>query len=404
MIRSCCLLLIAFFFCSNILFAQTDTRTETTKQHRLQEFYDIEYITSTLVKLTDKDNGLYRYFDISKKYSRANSFSSDVQIIDLLSIDTTQFTSKFIRQATIPVGGPVGYPLVIGDFNNNSKTDIAGQYKIEINTQLATSAIVELQADSAFVLQKIYADTDSVNVPLAATNTDRDSLMELNFRYGQFFRNYESSHPDSFPNVFNFKHRMWEIGSVVGSETFTDLDNDEFTDVLYVGDDSLPPLGHNVYIAEYNPVINQFEERFSLHPIPNWIVSGFSVGDFDGDGYKEFATGSAFGDVYVFENAGNDTYMQVFQDTITASNAYLTTETNDIDGNGKSEFFVGGSSYLNGYGGNRIYWFEADANDHYQKVRSIFLTGTNVIGVSELFNYDVNNAVKMIWFFHSKSV
>ena len=83
--------------------------------------------------------------------------------------------------------------------------------------------------------------------------------------------------------------------------------------------------------------------------------------------------------------------MQVFQDTITASNAYLTTETNDIDSNGKKEFFVGGSSYLNGYGGNRFYWFEADANDHYQKVRSIFLPGTNILGVSELYNYDVNN-------------
>ncbi len=47
--------------------------------------------------------------------------------------------------------------------------------------------------------------------------------------------------------------------------------------------------------------------------------------------------------------------------------------------------------YLNGYGGNRFYWFESDADNHYQKVRSIFLTGTNVIGISELYNYDVNN-------------
>ncbi len=391
MSRPCYPLLIALFLFSNILSAQMGNKIKTTEYYRLQKFHDIEYVTSTLVKLTDKNNGLYRYFDISEKHFRVSEFSTDVQFIDLLSIDTTQFTSRFIRQTTIPVGGPVGYPLVIGDFNNNSKTDIAGQYKIEINTQLATSAIVELQVDSTFVLEKIYADTDSVNVPLAATDVDMDSLMELNFRYGQFFRNYESSHPDSFPNVFNFKHRMWELSSVVGSETFTDLDNDEFTDVLYVGDDSLPPLGHNVYVAEYNPAINQFEERFSLHPTPNWIVSGFSVGDFDGDGYKEFITGSALGDVYVFENVGNDTYTQVFHDTITASNAYLTTATNDIDGNGKSEFFVGGSSYLNGYGGNRFYWFEADADNHYQKVRSIFLTGTNVIGISELYNYDVNN-------------
>ncbi|HFE64603.1 MAG TPA: T9SS type A sorting domain-containing protein [Caldithrix sp.] len=390
MIRFYYLSVIVLFFYSQILYTQTATVAEINEL-RLREFYDTEYITSTLVKLTDKDNGLCRYFDISAKHSRVSDFSTDVQIIDLWSIDTTQFTSKFIRQATIPVGGPVGYPLVIGELNNNGRLDIAGEYKLTNSPQLATSAIVELQADSAFVLQKIYADTDSVIVPLAASDVDMDSLIELNFRYGQFFRNYESSHPDSFPNVFNFKHRMWEISSVVGSETFTDLDNDEFTDVLYLGDDSLPPGSRKVYVAEYNPSINKFEKRFSHHPTPTWRVSGFSVGDFDDDGYKEFATASAFGDVYVFENAGNDTYVQVFQDTITASNAYLTTETNDIDSNGKKEFFVGGSSYLNGYGGNRFYWFEADANDHYQKVRSIFLPGTNILGVSELYNYDVNN-------------
>ena len=68
----------------------------------------------------------------------------------------------------------------------------------------------------------------------------------------------------------------------------------------------------------------------------------------------------------------------------------MTATTNDIDGNGRPEFFVGGSSFYSGTPASRIYWFEASGNNTYQKVRSLFLLGTDVLGTTELFIHDVN--------------
>jgi len=314
---------------------------------------------------------------------------ANVQVIDLINADTTLYNWKYIRKKTIPVGSMSGYPMTIGDFNNNGQLDLAGSYKVPQQLTLADVAIAELQDDSIFSIKKIY--TDSVTKSFGSTDVDNDNLQELNLSRRQHIDNYESSHPDSFPNVFNFSHRMWEISNAVGSETFTDLDNDNITDVLYVGDNSLEPYGQKVFVAEYDFTFNQFVKKFSHRPQPDWRVSGFSVGDFDNDGFKEFFTGSVYGDVYGFENSGNDSYQEVFYDTVSTPNAYLAGTTNDIDGNGKIEFFLGGSAFYNGVPASRIYWWEAAGNNNYHKMRSIFLLGTDVLGTTELFIHDVNH-------------
>ena len=51
---------------------------------------------------------------------------------------------------------------------------------------------------------------------------------------------------------------------------------------------------------------------------------------------------------------------------------------------------MGGSSFYSGTPASRIYWFEATGNNTYQKVRSLFLLGTDVLGTTELFIHDVN--------------
>ncbi|NIV15439.1 MAG: T9SS type A sorting domain-containing protein, partial [Aliifodinibius sp.] len=61
------------------------------------------------------------------------------------------------------------------------------------------------------------------------------------------------------------------------------------------------------------------------------------------------------------------------------------------DGNGKIEFFLGGSSFYNGVPATRIYWFEADGDNNYVKRRSFFLLGTDVLGFDLLSVYDINN-------------
>jgi hypothetical protein len=355
----------------------------------LEQEWQVEEVEPNILRMTHKETGMVKYVDITNNQIDFSKLSPTVQVIDLINADTTLYNQKYIRKNMFPIGSLDGYPMASGDFNNNGKLDLAGSYLPVQSTDLADCAVAELQVDSTFTIQKVYLDT--VEIALQSTDADLDGLLELNFKWGaQYFANYEQTHPDSFPDSLMFLHRMWEFGGQVASETFTDLDNDIYTDVLYVGTDSTQQCCHQVFVAEYDTSTGDFRRRFGLIPSPDWRVSGFSVGDFDNDGLSEFVTGSVSGDVYVFENTGNDAYQQVFYDTLSTPNAYMTNATNDIDGNGKGEFFVGGSSFYNGTPASRIYWFEAASNNTYHKVRSFFLLGTEVLGFTELFIHDIN--------------
>lgn len=393
---------VFFYFCAMLiwafpthLYAQSAAYEEISRRN-LRDSYRIEEVEPSILKMTHKQTGLVKYVDIGERNFDFGNPPPAVQVIDLINVDTTLYNQKYIRQQEILlVGGAIGYPMVISDFNNNGLMDFAGEYKIPINTELAEAAIIELQTDSTFLIKKVYKDT--VIIPLSVTDVDSDGLLELNITDallnlpGLAIANYEQSHPDSFPNIRQFTHRTWEFGGEVSSETFTELDNDIYMDMLYVGTDSTVQCCHQIFVAEYDTSTHDFQRRFSMIPSPDWRVSGFSVGDFDDDSFQEFATGSVSGKVYLVENTGDNSYQQVFYDTLSTPNAYITGATNDIDGNGKLEFFVGGSAYYNGIPASRIYWFEPGTVNNYYKVRSFFLLGTNVLGFSELYIHDVNS-------------
>ncbi len=371
---------------------------EPRRLGHLQQQWQVEEVEPNILKMTHKATGMVKYVDITDHQIDFSKLSPNVQVIDLINADTTLYNQKYTRQPEILlVGGGLGYPMIIEDLNNNGMLDFAAVYKIPINPEIAHAGIVELDSDSTFQLKKVYQDT--VIIPLAVTDVNSNGLLELNITDpllttgGKAFVNYEQSNADSFPNVRRFAHQTWEFGSQVASETFTKLDNDIYTDVLYVGTDSTQQCCHQVIVAEYDTSSHDFQRRFSMIPSPDWRISGFSVEDFDGDGFLEFVTGSgaSYSHIYIWENTGDDSYTQVYVDTMTTANAYMTTASNDIDGNGKIEFFVGGSSFYNGVPASRIYWFEANGNNQYTKVRNIFMLGTDVLGTTELYSYDVNN-------------
>lgn len=375
----------------SLAFSQSAWQKEARQRH-INQIYKITSVNDHVLKLTHKQYGQTRFVDISDRGFSVNKLADDMQVFDLMNIPDSIYSNKYICKDTILVAGAMGFPIVIGDFNKNGKLDFFGDFENKVNYDLSKMAIVELQEDSSFIVKKIYPD--SIVFPYAVTDLDKDGLLELNAGYvgtqWPEIHNYESQSDTLYPDTLNFAYKEYQSCGQVSSETFTDLDQDGITDVIHVGDDTLPPDGYKVYVAEYKKDLNNFVQVFRFPPPKNFNVYGFSVGDFDGDGYLEFTTGSIDGDVYIFENTGDDSYKCVFQDTISTPNAYLTCATNDIDNNGKIEFFIGGSSYYNGIGGTKVYWFEADGNDHYKKVRTFFLTGTDVLGMSTLYSYDVN--------------
>lgn len=118
--------------------------TEQRLRH-LAQSYTVEEVEPNLLKVTHKETGLVRYLDITDHWFDFDNPPANVQVIDLINADTTLYNWKYIRhQNILLVGGGIGYPMVIGDFNNNGKIDFAGLYKIPINAEIAQAAIAEL--------------------------------------------------------------------------------------------------------------------------------------------------------------------------------------------------------------------------------------------------------------------
>jgi hypothetical protein len=147
--------------------------------------------------------------------------------------------------------------------------------------------------------------------------------------------------------------------------------------------------GKKMFVAEYDIGSNRFIERWNYR-FDNPYHYGLSYGDYDNDSQLEFVTSNIDGEVFIFENIDNDSYTLISKDSIPSDNAYLNCTTNDIDGNGKNEFFIGGTGYYNDIAGCPIYWFEATGDNQYEKKYSFFLQGVGGLGITELYNYDIN--------------
>jgi hypothetical protein len=158
----------------------------------------------------------------------------------------------------------------------------------------------------------------------------------------------------------------------LNSNTFGDWDGDIFTDQIF-GRECCP---NSIFIYEYNTSTNNFDSVYYYDPSQyDLFWSGFAIGDINQNGKTEFFAGSVNGKVIAIENCGDNCYSQIWQSSVETNNAYLYAVTDDLDGNGKAEVWIGGDAFYNGVGITRITIFEANGNNSYQVVGKIDLIG-----------------------------
>ena len=193
----------------------------------------------------------------------------------------------------------------------------------------------------------------------------------------------------SFATEVSIIFEPWQNNnSQQNNNRFGDWDGDQFTDQIFIRE----CCPHSIYLFEYNPIENNFDSVYFFDlSVLDLYYAGFSIGDFDQDGKTEFFSGSVHGKVLSIENTGNNTYSSNWQGTVETYNAYLLAETNDIDGNGKPEVWVGGDAFYNGLGITRITIFENNGNNSYQAVGKIDLIGVFSFYASNLQVIDVDN-------------
>jgi hypothetical protein len=372
----CCLL----FALSSTVFAQY-SREEKLEQLKSRTDIKVTEIEKDILKIEYphgkviyKNIGDYKYPASSIPHSGGQrseySPTFDSTIIDLTTIDTMLYYQKYKFWQEVPLSNADFDYLRVGDINNNNKPELYGLRKL-FNSDFEPITVYELneannfdqiyQYDTVIIARNIYDINGDGQLELHLTTsgwfgppqqrffskTTHTSLAtELNFTF--------SPYPEQFPTLFN--------------QTLGDFDGDGYTDLLFSR--SSTPY---VYIFEYDPFTNNFDSVYRFEAEDG--KGGFSVGDFNLDGKTDMAFGTINGNIYVIENEGDNQYINSWQGTVETYNVYFHTATNDIDKNGRPEFWVMGDAFYGKYAATRLTIFETDGDNSYHAVGRVDLIG-----------------------------
>lgn len=303
----------------------------------------------------------------------------DSTIIDIENLDTTLFWDKYQFWKYVNI---FNYDKpIVGDINNNSFKEIYGWFK-EYAAGYSDVYIKELNREGEFDSVFIY---DSTRNAKAIFDINKDGLEELHLErlVDDTVNNwlvrlqtiYEKETDTSLARSlsFIFNPYMYTFNNQQDDNTYGNFDGDTYTDMVYIN-----PTGQShLRISEYNQISNNFDSVYNFYLGSNGFgyCAGFSIGDFDQDGMKEIIIGSVQGLVIVFENTGNNSYTITWIDTVETYNAYQQFATDDLDGNGRTEFWVGGEAFYNGVPITRYTCFESTGNNQYKKVAKIDFIG-----------------------------
>ncbi|MEO0077188.1 MAG: T9SS type A sorting domain-containing protein, partial [candidate division WOR-3 bacterium] len=209
---------------------------------------------------------------------------------------------------------------------------------------------------------------------------DRDSLIDLvgpNFERANdstfnVVTTQESPNYTSYPRNLSWWHRYAYREVQSAPFYFTpDLDNDNKQEILFHAE------GPAITFIFENIANNQ--NYLAFYDTSAWAWS-YAFGDFDLDNKKEFVTAwlGSLGRVFIYENTTDNQYELVIVDTVRLPNGSDVFSGNDLDGDGKPEFFVGFARIV---GGNVwdffLYMWESIANNTYQRtfidqIRSVY--------------------------------
>jgi hypothetical protein len=264
----------------------------------------------------------------------------------------------------VPLSNDVFGPLVLGDVNDNGRTDVYGIFK-DYTTEFI-ARVYEIDSNGT-VSPPLYNYLDG-GISHRLTDVNQNGLVEYVLQSIDTALFFEQQTPTSLPTQWIFSHIMFEHPAAIGTRIhITNLDGDSFTDFLYRGTeaDSTHPNGwqYYTYVAEFNPSINNFQRVWQTQlwaPNGESGIGGYDVGDYDGDGRMDFLASGLWGQVWVVENIGDNTYQLAWTDTLPFVNVFYQT-SGDVDNDGKREFFVGATMS----NGNWTMVFEADSNNVY---------------------------------------
>ena len=266
-------------------------------------------------------------FDHDGRPDLAVSFVSQPGIALLFGVGDGTFNNG----PSMPVGSGAGYRLAVADFNSDGFLDIAGADPV--NNRLV---VVLGQAGGAFTLPRTFSTGFSPS-SIAVMDFDLDGLPDIAIANqsdgnGSLFR---GDGKGNFTEITSFRQfaSLPNVTNVVNA----DFTNDGVDDLAYVDNGNITVL-LNRYDAPGN-----FTTPISF-PVQGSGLGSLAIGDFDGDGYPDFAV-----------PVGGSSQVQIFSGAFLGSSPAgspsapftLATDKNpqyialaDLNGDGRTDIIV----------------------------------------------------------------
>lgn len=305
----------------------------------------------------------------------------DSTVINIWNIDTTKYSNMFKYWQKVVLINSLEETVPVDDINQNGFTELYGitRYNWPLGGQVDI-----LEQDAQGIFRKVFSyDSTSIAVQ-SIGDVNGDGIKELHLRTtdtlnGKF---YKTDSLSGLPTKFDFI--FYYYPNQISGESFGDFDKNGINDCAFV-DGSNPS---RVVISEYRESINNFESVFE-QIVDNDVPVGFSIGDFDEDNKTDLVYSTLWRNIYVIEATDSNQYSIVWRGTAPAYNAYMHTKTNDIDGNGKPEFWIGGEDFDHVV--SKFYCFESNGDNSYTPVASIEFTDLAPLYTAFLQSADMDN-------------
>lgn len=369
--------LVVFLSCT--CYAQQNTfNKEVELQKVVERGNKVEETSPNIIKLIYK-LGETRAFNLNQKQNVVEQTKGiNTTIINIWEIDTTLYSNRFSFWQRVELQNGNFLAPFIDDLNRNGRPEIYGFHHSDYPNG-GPVEIYEMNLQRKYSPLYAYSDSGAYWVKgmgeIHGTGEKEIYMGHVEFWNGVV---YKSDSVGVLPTTFDFV--FYHNANQINDMTFGDFNNNGITDCVFIDN----PL---LIIAEYYDSINNFQTVFQIPD--EFEASGFIVGDFDMDGQTELVYATGQGEIHIIEHRDANVYSENWQGTFPTFNAYMKTSTNDIDGNGKSEFWIGGQDFENGI--TRFQAYESVSNNNYQEVAAIELRYINSFYANQIMSKDMDN-------------
>jgi len=174
--------------------------------------------------------------------------------------------------------------------------------------------------------------SSEIFIPRDWGDSDGDGFLEILAGRGSSTFIFEATPSNDFPTQV-----VWSNTNDAWASRFADLDQDGFGELILRLDDLFTVWetdNDNSYV-----LVDSFPNPTAGS---NFVgVPHSEAADFDGDGQLEILFGDFDGDIYIYENRGNNSYQFTWSDRLPLIDTIDYLSTGDYDGDGIAEFVVG---------------------------------------------------------------